>query len=97
MNTIATLIMAGIVWKVVRFKFSPPRARLRRRGDSSPWLVALVSDAIIFGGLAYREHRRRAAQGKATARRGRMPERPGFAGVGSHRHLRPQPDDDLPF
>lgn len=96
MNTLGYLLMAGVVWRVVRFKFTPARARLRRRGDSSPWLVALISDAVLFGGLAYREHRRKARAGRPTAAAGVRRDRPGFAGVGSHRHLRPR-QDEIPF
>jgi hypothetical protein len=64
------LIMAGIVWRVVRLKHRP-RGRAGAGRAAAPWLVALASDAVLFAGLAYREHRRKIRAGKPTAVRDR--------------------------
>lgn len=64
------LIMAAAVWRLYRWKLGG-RRRAARRPSERPWLVALVSDAVLFSGLAYREHRRKAAAGRATAPRDR--------------------------
>lgn len=64
------LILAAIVWRVVKLKNAPRRA-VRRGAGKTPWLVALASDAVLFAGLAYREHRRKIRAGKPTAVRDR--------------------------
>lgn len=71
MTSLHFLIMAGIVWRVVKLKHRPrPRAGARGR-SVTPWLVAALSDAALFAGLAYREHRRKVRAGKPTAVRDR--------------------------
>lgn len=62
------LILAAVTWRVVRWRMGGSRRNAARR-DRTPWLAAAVSDAVIFGGLAYREHRRKVRAGKPTARR----------------------------
>ena len=64
MTSLHFLIMAGIVWRVVALKHGQRRPAKRKL---TPWLVAAVSDAVLFGGLAYREHRRKVRAGKPTA------------------------------
>ena len=71
MTTVQYALMALAVWRVVRWKNGPRRPAVRRGPDRTPWLVAILSDAVIFGGLAYREHRRKARAGEPTAVRDR--------------------------
>ena len=60
------LLLAVFAWRVVKWR-QAPRRPLSRRGAQAPWLVALVSDAVLFGGLAYREHRRKLRAGEQPA------------------------------
>lgn len=101
MTTVHYAILAAATWRVVRWKVSPRRPAVRRGADRRPWLVALVNDAVIFGGLAYREHRRKAKAGQATAVRDRrrsswIVSTPGPNQASRLRKVKPT-DDDIPF